>query len=159
MRSLRFAAIACAAAALQCVASAQPAVSAVLNGASYSAAVAPGCWVAIFGANLAESPQNASGALGRTHAGVSVSVAGLVGPLLYVSPGQINALIPPEVAIPANTVVPLVLTAPAGQSKPYVVRLSREAPGISLEMARRRDGHSCLMPASKMPTRSARTMW
>jgi uncharacterized protein (TIGR03437 family) len=122
--------MACAAAALQYVASAQPVVSAVLNGASYSAAVAPGGWVAIFGANLAVSAQNTSASLGTTLAGVSVNVAGVPALLLYVSPSQINALIPPEVTIPANTVVPLFVTAPAGQSKPYYVRLTREAPGI-----------------------------
>jgi uncharacterized protein (TIGR03437 family) len=129
MRALRITALACSAAAL-CLAATQPVVSAVLNGASYSAAIAPGCWVAIFGADLAVSPQNASGTLSTTLAGVSVSVAGLAAPLLYVSPNQINALIPPEVAIPANTVLPLLVMTPTGQSKPYYVRLSREAPGV-----------------------------
>src|ERR1700736_39897 len=80
-----------------CAASAQPVVSAVLNAASYDALVSPGCLVSIFGSNLAPAPASA--------AGVSVSVAGLSAPLLYVSPGQINALIPFETAIPANSVV------------------------------------------------------
>jgi uncharacterized protein (TIGR03437 family) len=86
--------------------------------------------VAIFGTNLAASEQNASGSLETTLAGVSVSVGGVAAPVSYVSPNQINALIAPSVAIPSNMAVPLLVTAPAGQSKPYYVRLTREAPGI-----------------------------
>jgi uncharacterized protein (TIGR03437 family) len=109
---------------------AQPVVSAVLNGASYSAAVSPGCWVVIFGTRLAAAPMSApSGALPNTLAGVSVSVAGLPAPLLYVSPNQINALIPFETLIPGNTVAPVVVNAPGGTST-YNIRLSRNAPAI-----------------------------
>src|SRR5438045_43072 len=101
--------------AFTCSASAQPVVSAVLNAASYSALVSPGCLVTIFGSNLADAPATASGVpLPNTLGGVTVSVAGLAAPLLYVSPSQINALIPFETAIPANTVVPVVVTAPGG---------------------------------------------
>ena len=49
MRPSRIFALVVAASALECDAWAQPAISAVLNGASYSAVVAPGAWVAIFG--------------------------------------------------------------------------------------------------------------
>ena len=113
------------------VAPAQPTVSAVLNGASYSAVVAPGSWVAIFGTNLASAPLSALAVpLPVTLGGVSVSVGGLAAPLLYVSANQVNVLIPFEVAIPANTVVPVVVTSPAGQSTPYNVRLTRNAPAI-----------------------------
>ncbi len=116
--------------ALACVASAQPVVSAVLNGASYSAAVSPGCWVAIFGSNLASASLTAQTVpLPPTLGGVSVSVAGLPAPVLYVSLNQINALIPFEVAIPRNTVVSLVVTSPAG-SGAYNLRLTRNAPAI-----------------------------
>ena len=116
--------------ALGCVASAQPAVSAVLNGASYSAVVSPGCWVAIFGGKLASTSLTAQAVpLPTTLGGVSVSVAGLPAPVLYVSPNQINALIPFEVAIPQNTVVSLVVTSPAG-SGTYNIRLTRNAPAI-----------------------------
>jgi uncharacterized protein (TIGR03437 family) len=117
-------------AALECVASAQPTISAVLNAASYSAVVAPGCWVAVFGTNLATVSLSAQTVpLPVTLGGVSVTVAGRPAPMRYVSAGQINVLIPVEVEIPANTVVPLVVTSPAGNSS-YNIRLTRNAPGI-----------------------------
>lgn len=130
MRLSRIFAVVAAVSALECNALAQPAVSAVLNGASYSAVVAPGSWIAIFGTNLGATSQTASGSLSNSLAGVSVSVGGVKAPLLYVSPNQINALTPLDVVIPASTVVPLVVTAPGGNSTPYTLRLTRNAPGI-----------------------------
>lgn len=116
--------------ALACVASAQPVGSAVLNAASYSALVSPGCWVTIFGRNLARISATAAAVpLPTALGGVSVSVAGLAAPLLYVSPNQINALIPLETAIPTNTVVPVAVTSPGG-SVTYDIRLTRNAPAI-----------------------------
>lgn len=126
----RFLGIVAVVAALECVASAQQTISAVLNGASYTAVVAPGCWAAVFGTNLASAPVMAQAVpLPVTLGGVSVTVGGLPAPLLYVSAGQINVLIPFEVDIPANTVVPLVVTSAAGSST-YNIRLTRNAPGI-----------------------------
>ena len=119
-----------AAAALECTADAQPKVSAVLNAASYSAVVAPGTWVAIFGTNLASAPAGAQTVpLPTVLGGVSVTVGGLPAPLLYASATQVNALIPATVAIPADTVVPLIVTA-AGTSVTYNIRLTRNAPGV-----------------------------
>lgn len=115
----------------QALAYAQPVVTTVLNAASYDAAVSPGCWVAIFGNNLAAAPAGATTAaqLPITLGGVSVTVGGLGAALLYVSPTQINALIPAEVAIPDNVVVPMVINSPGG-SVSYNLRLTRNAPGI-----------------------------
>lgn len=128
--SKRFLAVLSVLGALECVASAQPTISAVLNGASYTAVVAPGCWVAVFGTRLATADVSAQTVpLPLTLGGVSVTVAGRPAPMLYVSAGQINVLIPFEVEIPANTVVPLVVTSPAGTSS-YNIRLTRNAPGI-----------------------------
>ena len=116
--------------ALASVASAQPAVSAVLNAASYSAVVSPGCWVAIFGNNLAPAPATASTVpLPTMLGGVSVSIAGLAAPMLFVSANQVNALIPLEATIPANNVVPVMVTSPGG-SVTYNIRLTRDAPAI-----------------------------
>ncbi len=64
-----------------------------------------------------------------TLGGVSVTVGGVAASLRYVSPSQVNALIPFEVAIPSNTVVPLVVTS-AGGSASYNIRLTRDAPAI-----------------------------
>jgi|SRR5215472_2013928 len=60
------------------VATAQPVILGVLNGASSSAAVSPGCRIAIYGANFASASLNApSGALPNTLGGVSVMIGGL----------------------------------------------------------------------------------
>lgn len=62
-----------------------------------SAAVAPGSIIAIFGQSLAPSlevgPVNP---LAQSIAGVSVTVNNMILPLLFVSPGQINAQLPSE---------------------------------------------------------------
>lgn len=102
----------------QGLAYAQPVVSSVLNAASYDAVVSPGCWVAIFGNNLAPTIAGASTAarLPTTLGGVSVTVGGLPAAMLYVSPTQINVLIPSEVAIPGSFVVPVVINAPGGSA-------------------------------------------
>jgi uncharacterized protein (TIGR03437 family) len=114
----------------QGLACAQPAVSSVLNAASFDAVVSPGCWVAIFGNNLAAAPLDVRrGPLPTALGGVSVTVGGLSAALLFVSPEQINALIPSEVAIPPNFVVPVVINAPGG-SVSYDIRLTRNAPGV-----------------------------
>jgi uncharacterized protein (TIGR03437 family) len=108
--------------------SAQPAITAVLNAASFSAAVSPGSWLTIFGNSLAPT-QASSSSLPATLAGVSVTIGGLSAPMSYVFPTQVNVLIPFETAIPADTVVPLVLTN-ASTSATYNIRLTRTSPGI-----------------------------
>ncbi len=118
------------AAALAGVASARPLVTAVLNGASYSEVVSPGCWVAIFGNDLAPSRVSAETVpLPTTLGGVSVSVGGQPAPLRYVSRRQINALIPLEVRIPGHTVARVIVNSPGG-STGYNIRLTRNAPAI-----------------------------
>ena len=109
---------------------AQPVVTAVVNKASYSAAVSPNCWVVIAGYNFANTSVTApSGAPPATLGGVSVTVAGLPALLASVSPNEIDALIPAQTAIPQNTVVPLVVTSGAG-SIAYNVRLTRNSPAL-----------------------------
>jgi uncharacterized protein (TIGR03437 family) len=110
---------------------AQPSISAVLNGASFSASVAPGSWVTIFGKNLAAGTATAQTVpLPTTLGNVSVNVGGVAAQLLYASPNQLNVLIPASVAIPSNTVVPVVVSAPSGASVTYNIRLTRMAPAI-----------------------------
>lgn len=110
--------------------SAQPVVSAVLNSASYSALVSPGCLIAIFGSKLGPAAMSAQTVpLPPTLGGVSVTVGETAAPLLFVSPNQINAIIPADLAIPANTVVPLVVATADGRTT-YNIRLTRDAPAI-----------------------------
>src|SRR6516164_5839626 len=105
-----------AGAALQ-IAPAQPVIFTALNSASSSAVLSPGSWVSIYGVNFAAAPLTAQSAtLPMTLGGVSVTAGGIAASLRYVSPSQINALIPFEVTIPANTVMPLMVTSAAGSA-------------------------------------------
>lgn len=76
-----------------------PAISALVNSASFVAGpVAPGELITIFGANLGP-PSPAQGSVEadvvtNTVADTQVLVGGTAAPLLYVSPTQINAIIP-----------------------------------------------------------------
>jgi uncharacterized protein (TIGR03437 family) len=110
----------------------------VLNGASYSGNVAPGTWVSIFGTELAASVATATSIpLQTTLNAVSVSIGGIAAPLSYVSPTQINAVVPFEITIPPPSVtpedvmsLPVVVTTPAGTSAPLTISLSRDSPGL-----------------------------
>lgn len=112
------------------IAAAQPVIFTVLNGVSSSALLSPGSWVSIYGANLAAAPQTAQSAtLPTMLGGVSVTVGSVAATLRYVSPSQVNALIPSDIGIPSNTVVPMVVTS-GGGSASYNLRLTRDAPAI-----------------------------
>jgi uncharacterized protein (TIGR03437 family) len=75
------------------------ALAGAANAASYGTVVAPGEIVSIFGTALAVTTATAGAApLPLKLSDVNVSVNGLVAPLLYVSPVQINAQIPFETA-------------------------------------------------------------
>src|SRR5579883_3556186 len=81
------------------LAPAQPVVTAVLNSASSNEMISPGCWISIYGTNLAGKPaQAASVPLPKSLGGSSVTVDGKAALLNYVSPQQINALVPYEVS-------------------------------------------------------------
>jgi uncharacterized protein (TIGR03437 family) len=109
-------------------------VQSVLNAASYTTIVAPGTWVAIFGTQLAVTAASATSAPFATNLNnVSVTVAGLAAPISYVSPTQVNALIPFEAATLAlgqTVVVPVVVSTAAGISPAFSITLRRNAPAI-----------------------------
>jgi uncharacterized protein (TIGR03437 family) len=72
----------------------------ILNAASSLPAIAPGTLIAIYGSNLAAGTAPAASTplpvlLGNS----SVSINGTPAPLLYVSPGQINAQVPYETKV------------------------------------------------------------
>src|SRR5260370_9474721 len=81
-----------------------PMPAAVVNAASYVAVTAPGAMASIFGTNLARtSAQAGSLPLPYGLEGTSVYVGGDPAPLLAVTPGQINFIVPPTAA--SNSVV------------------------------------------------------
>jgi uncharacterized protein (TIGR03437 family) len=81
-------------------------IGGVVNAASFTSSVAAGSLISIFGANLARATAAASQIpLPISLADTSVTVNGIRAPLLYVSPGQINAQVPPQTPAGAATVV------------------------------------------------------
>ncbi len=72
----------------------------IVSAASYQASVSPGSLAAIFGSSLSfatESAQlDASGQLPTQLGGTSIQIDGRAAPLVYVSPRQINLVVPAE---------------------------------------------------------------
>src|ERR1700733_10495899 len=93
---------------LSCLAAqaAVPVISGVTDAAGFGPRVAPGSIACIFGAGLASATTQASGfPLNTTLGGTTVSVAGTLAPLLYVSAGQINFQVPSSTASGSVAVV------------------------------------------------------
>jgi uncharacterized protein (TIGR03437 family) len=105
----------------------------VVNGASFSTqAVAPGSLVAIFGSSLAAGTAAADTIpVSNTLGAVSVSFNNIPAPLLFVSPGQINAQMPWDV-VPAggSGTVQVVVTNNGVPSAPQQVNIGPVGPGI-----------------------------
>src|SRR5260370_31300937 len=102
----------------------------VVTAASFTAPVAPGALISIFGVNLA--PQIAAASqipLPTSLANVSVRFNNNVfAPLLFVSPTQVNAQLPWEVVSNGN--VTLVVTNNGVDSAPQTVPVSSFSPAI-----------------------------
>src|SRR5690606_12002502 len=93
-------------------------------------AASPGSLVSIFGTDLAVGTGGAiveDGSLTNEIAGTMVMIGGMPAPLLYVSPGQINAQVAYEVN--AGTAEVIVKTA-AGSSTAQSLTISSSSPGI-----------------------------
>ncbi len=104
---------------------AQPTVAGAFNAGDYSTDLAPGSYVAIFGTRFASSNAIASSLpLPVTLGGASVAVSGNPVPLLFVSPGQINAQLPYGISGTVN----LTVTTTAGTSTSVPVRIVPNAP-------------------------------
>src|SRR5271157_1950595 len=81
------------------IADAQTVINLVTDAASYAPRVSPGELASIFGSNLADSAQQASGfPLPRSMSGATVYVNQAAVPLLYVSNTQINFQVPSNLA-------------------------------------------------------------
>jgi uncharacterized protein (TIGR03437 family) len=125
-----------------CATAQTPTIGAVVNAASYypGAGVAPGSIVSIFGTNLATQTAAASSLpLPTSLADVSsVSLDSTNLPLFYVSPTQINALLPsvyPGNIIPVQRAglpqaLALAITNALGASAPQSIQIVPASPGI-----------------------------
>jgi uncharacterized protein (TIGR03437 family) len=84
-----------------------PAIGAVANAGSYSVdAISPGSLISIFGSGLAAINASAQTVpLPMSVADTSVTINGIPAPVLYESPGQINAQVPWEIAAGPATVI------------------------------------------------------
>lgn len=112
---------------------ARPAISpgGVVNAASFLPApvpLAPGALISIFGVNFAGGLSQASELpLPTEMGGASVAVNGVKMPLVFVSPGQINAQLPYDLREGAATVR---VTTAEGSSADESVNIGAAAPGI-----------------------------
>lgn len=108
-------------------------LTSVVNGASFQPGIASGTWISIFGANLAPSAAAWSGSdfingrLPTSLNGVSVLIDGRAAYIAYVSPGQINALVPDD---PAAGPVPVQAMTASGASNTLSVDKEAVAPAF-----------------------------
>ena len=106
----------------------------VREGAGFGTTLAPGTIISIGGSDLAlgrgadETERAAARPLPTSLGGVSVKIGNRFAPLFYVSPGQINAMIPFEAT--GSSVDITVLTGPGASGNTITVNLSPTAPGI-----------------------------
>jgi uncharacterized protein (TIGR03437 family) len=95
--------------------------------------IAPGSLASVYGADLATStPGSTSLPLPTTDAGSTVAIADSTGattdaPLLYVSPGQINFEVPPNMATGLATVT---VTSRDGTKSTAIATIASVAPGV-----------------------------
>ena len=108
-----------------------PSVWEIVDGASFeSGPAAPGSIVSIFGSNL--TPQAAAALttpLPTELEGFSLLVNGVPSPLFYVSPNQVNAQIPYEVAIGQQTAI---ATVAGSRLPPLTLTIQPSAPKLWL---------------------------
>ncbi len=111
----------------------------VTSAASFAPAgnpIAPGEFIALFGSGLAKSLQTAGVPYPSTLNGVTVSINGKLAPLYFVSPGQINAIVPYSTTGPTATIVVQngtnsnTVTVPVAATAPGVFTANQSGSGI-----------------------------
>ena len=122
-----------------CIASPTPAISAVLNAASFQAGIESGSWVAIEGANLANSTRTwqssdfTSSELPTQLDGVSVTIAGIPAFVEYISPTQVNVQAPGDPVVGPVTVT---VANNGAVSAPATAQLQTVAPAFFMNSDR-----------------------
>jgi uncharacterized protein (TIGR03437 family) len=111
-----------------------PGVTAVVSAASFTSfAIAPGELISLFGNSIGPAvpvglQMDSSGKVATSLAGLTVSFDGNPAPLLYASAGQINAVVPFEVAGKSTTL--MRVSAPGGAVFTVTLPVSTAAPAI-----------------------------
>jgi uncharacterized protein (TIGR03437 family) len=112
-----------------------PAITDVLSASAYGAfrAVAPGSWVEIYGTDLAAGTGGWANDFSGNNAptlvdGVSVSIGGHKAFVAYVSPTQVNAQMPSDIA--TGGMLQITVTNGTQTSSPYSVKVNPTVPGL-----------------------------
>lgn len=119
----------CSALAAACYAA--PAITNVTNAANFQPGIASATWIAIFGTGLANTTASWSaftgGLLPTSLAGTQVTVNGIPAYVAFVSPTQVNVLVPDDAA---TGKVPVVVTNGQGASPPLLAAKQPVAPAL-----------------------------
>jgi uncharacterized protein (TIGR03437 family) len=113
---------------------APPSIGGVVTASAFGGfkSIAPGTWIEIYGTNLASDSRDWGGAFNGVNApvalgGTKVTVGGQAAFISYISPGQVNALVPSNVA---TGVQQITVTAATGTSAAYPVVVNPTAAGM-----------------------------
>jgi uncharacterized protein (TIGR03437 family) len=117
------------------MAPAPPAIGGVVTASAFGGfrSVAPGAWIEIYGSNLAAdsrawSSADFNGATAPTQLdGTKVTIGGQPAFIGYISPGQVNVVVPSNVA---TGVQQITVTAGTGTSAAYPVMVNATAAGM-----------------------------
>ena len=131
--------------------------SPIRNSGGFGEALAPGTLISIFGTDLARGrgPDGIEYWLGppapTTLGGVAVKVGSRFAPVFYVSPGQINALIPYETTGTSTQIT--IVTGSNAQGNTVTVNLTPTAPGI-FTVGGDREDRGAILNGADFPTAS-----
>jgi uncharacterized protein (TIGR03437 family) len=113
---------------------APPAIGGVVTASAFGGfkSIAPGTWIEIYGSNLAADSRDWSGAFNGVNAptsldGTKVTIGSQAAFISYISPGQVNALVPSNVS---TGVQQITVTAATGTSAAYPVVVNPTAAGM-----------------------------
>jgi len=120
---------------LQISAPPAPAITAVVNNATYQGSISPGTIVSIFGSNL--GPETGPTQYDDTGAyptalvqgdDSGVKIGGIAAPLLYISPSRVDAIVPSGLA--GQSAADLILSRYNRSTDPFTVSLLDTSPGV-----------------------------
>ena len=94
--------------------------------------ISPGAWIEIYGSNLASTTTDWSALFQGNNAptnvgGTTVTIGGIFAYIDYVSPGQVNAQVPPNLVTGTQQ---LVVSTSAGQSANYSINVQPTSAGL-----------------------------